>query len=115
MNFGPDTLDNYELGVKGAHGNISYNVSVFDIEWKDIQLNTATPVWGYYVTVNAGQARSTGFELELHGKVGPALTYGLGYTYADARLTSDATQPFAVAALSASGDRTERDATPGGA
>ena len=96
MNFGPDTLDNYELGVKGAHGNISYNVSVFDIEWKDIQLNTATPVWGYYVTVNAGQARSTGFELELHGKVGPALTYGLGYTYADARLTSDATQPFAV-------------------
>ena len=96
MNFGPDTLDNYELGVKGAHGNISYNVSVFDIEWKDIQLNTATPVWGYYVTINAGQARSKGFELEMHGKVGPALTYGLGYTYADAQLTSDATQPFAV-------------------
>jgi iron complex outermembrane recepter protein len=96
MNFGPDTLDNYELGVKGAHGNISYNLSVFDIEWKDIQLNTATPVWGYYVTVNAGQARSTGFELELHGKLGPSLTYGLGYTYANARLTSDATRPFAV-------------------
>jgi outer membrane receptor protein involved in Fe transport len=97
MNFGPDTLDNYELGVKGAHGTISYNLSVFDIEWKDIQLNTATPVWGYYVTINAGKARSKGFELELHGKLGESLTYGLGYTYADAKLTSDATQPFAVA------------------
>jgi iron complex outermembrane recepter protein len=96
MNFAPDTLDNYELGIKGAHGNYSYTMAVFDIYWKDIQLNTATPLWGYYVTTNAGKARSTGFELEFHGHLGPALTYGLGYTYADARLTSDATQPFAV-------------------
>jgi iron complex outermembrane recepter protein len=97
VNFGSDTLDNYELGVKGAHANFSYTMSVFDIEWQDLQLNTATPVWGYYVTINAGKARSTGFELEFHGKVGPSFSYGLGYTYADARLTSDATQPFAVA------------------
>ena len=96
LDFGPDTLDNYEVGVKGAHGNFSYTVSVFDIEWQDMQLNTATPVWGYYATINAGKARSTGFELELHGRLGADFSYGLGYTYANARLTEDATRPYAI-------------------
>ncbi len=97
MNFGPDNLDNYEIGIKGGHENFGYNLSVFDIHWDNVQLNTATPVWGYYVTINAGQARSTGFELEFHGRLGSALTYGLGYTYADARLTEAATRPYAIA------------------
>ena len=97
VNFGSDTLNNFELGVKGAHGSYSFNASLFLIDWKDIQLNTATPIWGYYVTTNAGKARSQGVELEFHGKFTNALSYGLSYAYTDAKLTQDARRPYAVA------------------
>jgi iron complex outermembrane receptor protein len=99
VNFGPDTLNNYEIGVKGAHESFGYNVSVFYIDWKDIQLNTSTPIWGYYVTINAGKARSQGTELELHGKLSDSLAYRLSYAYTDAKLTQDATRPYAPYAL----------------
>ncbi len=97
VNFGPDTLNNYELGIKGAHDTYSFNASLFLIDWKDVQLNTATPVWGYYVTVNAGKARSQGVELEFRGKLGNALSYALGYAYTDAKLTENAVRPYAIA------------------
>ncbi len=96
LNFGPDTLNNYEFGVKGAHGSYSFNASLFLIDWKDIQLNTATPVWGYYVTANAGKARSQGVELEFRGKLTQALSYGIGYAYTDAKLNQDAVRPYAI-------------------
>ena len=105
-NFGPDTLNNYEIGIKGAHESFGYNVSLFDIEWKDIQLNTATPVWGYYVTINAGKARSQGAELEFHGKLTDALAYRVSYAYTDAKLTRDATRPYApIVVIAPSGTR----------
>ena len=97
LNFGPDTLNNYELGVKGAHGSYSFNASLFLIDWKDVQLNTATPIWGYYVTANAGKARSRGIELEFRGKLTQALAYGIGYAYTDAKLSEDAVRPYAIA------------------
>lgn len=105
VNFGPDSLNNYEMGVKGAHGSFSYNASVFRIDWKDIQLNTQTPIWGYYVTTNAGKARSQGIELELQGTLGDTLHYGLGFAYADAKLVEDARRPYAPYALIAAKDR----------
>ncbi|HTP40729.1 MAG TPA: TonB-dependent receptor [Steroidobacteraceae bacterium] len=95
INFKPDTLNNYEVGIKGAHDWFDYNVSAFLIDWKDIQLNTQTPVWGYYVTTNAGKARSQGVELQFNGKITESLRYGLGYTYDSAKLTRDATRPYA--------------------
>ena len=95
LNFGSDTLNNFEFGVKGAHGSYSFNASLFLIDWKDIQLNTTTPTWGYYVTTNAGKARSQGMELELRGKLTNALSYGIGYAYTDAKLTQNATRPYA--------------------
>jgi outer membrane receptor protein involved in Fe transport len=77
---------------------------VFLIDWKDIQLNAQTPVWGYYVTINAGKAQSKGMELELSGKIGNALRYGLGYSYTDAKLTEDARRPYAPYVLIAPSD-----------
>jgi len=105
VNFGPDSLNNYEMGIKGARDRFSYNVSVFRIDWKDIQLNTQTPIWGYYVTTNAGKAQSQGIELEFQGKIGDAFHYALGYAYADAKLVEDARRPYSPYALIASKDR----------
>lgn len=105
VNFGPDSLNNYELGVKGARGSFSYNVSLFRIDWKDIQLNTQTPIWGYYVTVNAGKAQSQGIELEFQGTLGDAFHYGFGYAYADAKLVEDAHRPYSPFKVIAPKDR----------
>ena len=87
-----DTLINYEVGVKGVLGGLTYNLDAFYIDWKDIQLNTATPVWGFYVVQNGGKARSQGIEAQVEGRSG-GLHYALGYTYVDAKLTRDFFSP----------------------
>jgi outer membrane receptor protein involved in Fe transport len=87
--FKPDTNTNVELGIKGAEGDLRYNVSLFNISWKDIQLDTTTPNWGFYVAQNGGRASSRGLELELSGKLSSALRFGLSYAYVDAKLDDD--------------------------
>ncbi|MFT3976742.1 MAG: TonB-dependent receptor [Sphingomonas bacterium] len=87
-----DTLVNYEAGVKGSAGGLTYNLDVFYIDWKDIQLNTATPNWGFYVVQNGGKASSAGLEAQIEGRT-HGLHYALGYTYVDAKLTRNFYSP----------------------
>lgn len=86
LSYAPDTNTNYELGIKGAHGDIKFGVSVFYIDWKDVQVETSTPNWGFYAAQNGGRARSQGLELELSGRLASAWRWGLNYTYVDAKL-----------------------------
>lgn len=50
--YGADKTQNYELGIKGdlASRTLSYDVSVYLIDWKDIQLILVDPTTraGYY-------------------------------------------------------------------
>lgn len=66
--FKPDKTVSYELGAKGSllDGRVSYDVSLFQIDWKDIQIVQVLDVFTY--NGNAGRARSRGFEvaLDLH-------------------------------------------------
>ena len=91
--YGPDRLNNYEVGIKGSEAGFNYSAAVFYIDWKDVQLNTATVTWGYYATTNAAKAKSKGLELELDGRITDHLHYTLGYTYTDATLASNALVP----------------------
>ncbi len=88
--YRPDTVLNYEVGLKGIIGDMTYTADVFYTNWKDPQLNTSTTNWGFFAVQNMGRAESRGLELELQGKVGEHFTYGLGYAYTDAKLTRDA-------------------------
>ena len=88
--YRPDTVLNYELGLKGLLGDLSYTADVFTTNWKDPQLNTASTNWGFFAVQNMGRARSRGLELEVQGKLGEHFSYGLGYAYTDAQLTEDA-------------------------
>lgn len=90
--YRPDSVVNYEVGVKGALGGLTYNLNGFYIDWQDIQLNTATPTWGFYVVQNGGSARSNGIEAQIEGRSG-GLRYGFGYTFVDANLTRDFRSP----------------------
>ncbi|MGB4859166.1 MAG: TonB-dependent receptor [Dokdonella sp.] len=85
-----DTVRNYEFGVKGALGQMTYNANVFYVDWKNPQINSATTNWGFFAVQNADKASTRGIELELAGFVGDGFGYGLGYTYTQAELESDA-------------------------
>ncbi|MFM0044846.1 TonB-dependent receptor [Paraburkholderia metrosideri] len=98
--FNPDTLTSYEVGYKAdfLDKRASLSVSAFDIEWKNIQLNTIINTLG--VVANGGKARSRG--LEFFGTLNPTPQWhlGAGLTYLDSRLTQDVPGIGAV-----SGDR----------
>ena len=99
--FKPDTNTNFEIGIKGVEGDLRYNVSLFDIRWKDIQIDTTTPLWGFYVAQNGGKAESKGLELELSGRLTTDLRFGLNYGFVDAKLSEDvlrADRPSVVSA-----------------
>ncbi|MES1199357.1 MAG: TonB-dependent receptor [Pseudomonadota bacterium] len=91
--YDPDTVDNYEVGIKGRIGGQTYDASLFYINWHDAQLNTATPAWGFYAVQNSGGAHSAGLELQLTGRLAPEFDYTVGYTYLNAELDEDYHSP----------------------
>ena len=91
--FESDSVQNIEFGVKGTMDNGTYyNVSYYLVEWKNPQLNTATPINGYYAVINGDEAETNGFDVELSGTVGN-FDWGFGYAYNQSRLTSDLFTP----------------------
>lgn len=102
--YKPDEVTNYELGFKGAVGRMTYNANLFYVDWTDPQINSATTNWGFFAVVNAESAATSGIELELAGSLGDGFTYGLGYTYTVAELTSDAVAPDGGFVLGVDGD-----------
>jgi iron complex outermembrane receptor protein len=92
--YAPDSVNNYELGLKGRlHNGLTYTFAVFDIEWDKPQISASLPS-GNLAVYNGNTARSRGFELESSGPLGVSgLTYNMGFAYADAQLTSGFSLP----------------------
>jgi iron complex outermembrane receptor protein len=83
------TTTNYEAGFKGTllDGRASFEVSVFDIEWKDIQI--AAGFQGVLTTLNGGKAQSSGVEWNFGAVPITGLALNLNGAYTDAHLTED--------------------------
>ena len=104
--YEPDRVTNYEAGVKGRAGGITYTAALFYVDWEDAQLNTATPNWGFFVVQNAGDVRVYGLELMLAGTLGEGFNYSVGYAYNNAELGEDFFSPInAVTPIANKGDR----------
>lgn len=86
LKYEPDTNTNYELGFKGVANGVKFGVAGFYIDWKRLQVETSTPIWGFYAAQNAGRARSQGLELEASGAIANAWRWGVNYTHVDAKL-----------------------------
>jgi outer membrane receptor protein involved in Fe transport len=93
LTYDSDTVENYEIGIKGMLGGLRYDLSAFQIDWHDPQLNTATPNWGFFAVANGDSSESKGAELQLSGDIGDSVTWGFGWAYTDAQLTSDFVSP----------------------
>lgn len=86
--FRADRVENLEVGVKGRlfGRGPSYTLAYFNIDWDDIQTNTACTALPTVCAVNAGKAKSQGVELEVQGNLTDRLDINFGYTYVDAKL-----------------------------
>jgi outer membrane receptor protein involved in Fe transport len=96
--YQPDKTNNYEGGFKGRFANgLSYTVDVFYIDWDKPQISSSLPS-GNLAVYNANKAVSKGFEIESSGRLllVKGLSYSVGYSYVDARLTSDFSLPANV-------------------
>jgi iron complex outermembrane receptor protein len=87
--YNNDSLWNYEVGSKNRwfDGRLIANVSIYDMEWKDVQQVLRLPVCGFDWVVNGAKARSQGAELELAVAPTSGLTLGASGGYEDARIT----------------------------
>jgi outer membrane receptor protein involved in Fe transport len=91
--FESDSVNNYEIGLKGTRGNMSYTVSAFHVDWDDPQLNYTSAWYGFYLAGNGDAASTQGIELEVEGYFDESLHYRVGYTYVDAELDKDFLSP----------------------
>lgn len=102
--FDSDLLTNYEVGMKSLLDRGTLNVSLYLIDWNDIQLETVAGS-AFPFTTNAGDARMQGIEVDFSYKLSHNLDLQAGGSYTHARLTSDQPEVDAGEDRGFSGDR----------
>ena len=90
VSFNPDTVVSYEAGFKGetADRKFSLDLSVYHIDWKNIQLLTV--INGFGVNINGSNARSDGAEFTATIRPAPGFVTSINGAYTNARLEGDA-------------------------
>ena len=88
-NYGADSVWNYEIGEKArvADRNVSINSAVYYIRWNNIQ-QLVPLACGYFFTVNAGDARSYGSEVEVQAKLSREWSVSLTGAYTNAEINN---------------------------
>jgi iron complex outermembrane recepter protein len=89
--YSPDTIDNYEGGLKTQwfDKRVGVNVDYYHMNWNNIQVQESTPDGLIRFTTDAGRAEVDGVELEATARATPSLNLGLTYGWTYARLTAD--------------------------
>ncbi|MCW6535931.1 TonB-dependent receptor [Sphingomonas lycopersici] len=89
--FGADKVINYELGFKGkvVPGLLTIDVSLFQIDWKDIQLQGTDSISSLTFLTNGGKARSRGLEFAANLTPWAGMAIDTNLTLTDATLTED--------------------------
>jgi outer membrane receptor protein involved in Fe transport len=99
--YGPDTLSNYELGMKSEwlENKLLVNVSAFLMEWKDIQINTGgdgdLPSW-VRGTFNGETGESRGLEISGEWQATQNLSFQASAYFAKSEYTADTYSPAGV-------------------
>lgn len=84
-----DFLTNYEAGFKTQFDdqNITFNATVYYIDWEDIQVETTSGAVPYIT--NAGSAAIQGLEVTFSSYIGKHFLFEFSGSYADSYLTED--------------------------
>jgi iron complex outermembrane receptor protein len=91
--YGPDFMDNYELGTKSLlfNGSLQLNVTLFHMEWDDrqfAQVGSGDLPWWLRGTVNAGKTTTDGVEVSFLWQATQSLQFEGNVTYLDAQADS---------------------------
>jgi len=87
--FQPDTVDNYEIGLKGRLGpRFEFSSAIYDVEWHNPQVSVSTPNGSFPAVVNGNGARSRGVDLEGRYQLTPEVMLSATYGYTNAELTA---------------------------
>ncbi len=95
--YDPDTTRNYEIGAKGDIGNgmLSFDASVYYIDWRDIQVGVTAPCRCANYNANGSRAKSQGIELSLEARPWQGFAAAAWVAWNDAELT----EPLPVGSL----------------
>jgi outer membrane receptor protein involved in Fe transport len=87
----PDTLDSYEVGAKLASSDnrVNLRTAVFYNQWSEIPV-TRTGDCGFIFLFNAGEAKTSGVELEGSAQLSSQWRLDFSAGYLDGKLTRDA-------------------------
>src|SRR5690606_13195915 len=87
LSYGPDTLSNYEAGLKSQwlDNRLQLNLSAFYMQWDDIQINDRADdgPWWAVGTANAGRAETKGAEINGTFQVTDNLLFEASFFLAD--------------------------------
>lgn len=88
VSFRPDKTQSYEIGIKGnvLDHKLSFDGSVYYIDWKDIQLSLVDQANGLSFYSNGGRAKSHGIELSVEARPIRGLKIDASATWNDAVL-----------------------------
>ena len=100
-----DTVQNYEIGLKGTTDRFRYSADIYYVDWQDPQLNTATVWWGFFMAQNGDSAKTTGLELEAQILLSDNFELDLGYGHVQAELSSDLINPQSGSVVAVDGQR----------
>lgn len=87
--YEPDTTRNYEAGVKGTFfdDRLSVDMSVYSIDWRDMQLRIFNPPLNYLANATRAESRGVDLSVELRPMNGLKLSGWVAYN--DAALAED--------------------------
>ena len=105
MFYKADTVENFEVGIKGSTDRIRYSADIYYVDWNDPQLNTATVFWGFFMAQNGDSAETTGVELEAQILLSDSLQLDLGFGHVSAELSSDLVNPQNGSVIASNGHR----------
>ncbi len=101
-NYESDTVNNYEVGVKGKLGGdlFTFDITGFHLDWNNIQARLFGPAPTYYsYVINAGGADVDGVEFSGTLRPVPQFSLNTNVTYQKAELTKFLPYPFDAAGL----------------
>lgn len=94
--FKPETLWNYEVGIKGSalDHSLQYSLSAFYLKWSNLQVQTnylldpSDISSAVELTQNAAEASNKGFEFELQARLSPEFRAQVAFGYLDSKFDS---------------------------
>ncbi len=113
LRFDPDTLINYELGLKSVwlDNRLIVNAAIYQADWEDVQVVVfAAPPSPWAYTTNAGVLESDGFEIELISQdlLFPGFYASVNWTTSDAEFQNDVDPNGSGNCLICAGDKLRR-------